>query len=80
MKRFLLIAGENYYPCSGTEDWVAAFETKEEAETWIRTDEKGKTQVKHRYNWKGASEWNQVDWYEIVDLQEVMNGKASFIR
>lgn len=31
MKRFLLLAGMNYYPSHGTGDWVDTFDTHEEA-------------------------------------------------
>jgi hypothetical protein len=31
-KYFLLIAGDQYYPCSGTRDWKETFETYAEAE------------------------------------------------
>jgi len=31
MKRFLLLAGVNYYPWHGTGDWVDTFDTREEA-------------------------------------------------
>lgn len=30
-KPYLLIAGYNFYPGGGTDDWVACFETEEEA-------------------------------------------------
>lgn len=36
MKRFLLIAGDNYYPRSGTREWIGCFETEEEAEKAYR--------------------------------------------
>ena len=35
MKRFLLIAGMNYYPKSGTGDWIDSFDTKEAIEEII---------------------------------------------
>ena len=31
-KPYLLIAGWDYYPSSGTKDWIACFESWEEAE------------------------------------------------
>jgi len=59
MKPYLLIAGDNYYPCSGTLDWVDCYETEEEAEEkWEEITSK----TKYMY-----------DWYEIVDLREWMN-------
>ena len=38
-KPFLLIAGYNYYPESGTNDWIGRFETHEEASSQIETIE-----------------------------------------
>ena len=35
MKFFLLTAGDNYYPRRGTGDWIATFETLEEAEAVV---------------------------------------------
>lgn len=57
MKKYLLLAGDNYYPQSGTEDWIGIFETKEEAE--------------NRYKEFVKEQFSQNDlWYEIVDLEE----------
>jgi hypothetical protein len=59
MKHYLLIAGDHYYPCSKTGDWIECYETKEEAEEkWEEITSK----TKYRY-----------DWYEIVDLRNWMN-------
>lgn len=52
MKRFLLIAGDNYYPRQGTHDWIGCFETEEEAKDHMNL----------------LSVGNQYDWHEIVDL------------
>jgi len=56
MKPYLLIAGYQYYPSSGTGDWIACFETYEEAEAkWEKLkDEK----------------YSLYEWHEIVDLRE----------
>jgi hypothetical protein len=35
-KPFLLIAGFNYYPSSGTEDWRGTYSTYEEAEAALK--------------------------------------------
>jgi hypothetical protein len=35
-KPFLLIAGFNYYPSSGTEDWKGTYSTYEEAEAALK--------------------------------------------
>ena len=54
-KPFLLTAGDHYYPCCGTRDWIDRYETEEEAkEKWEEISSKSK----YRY-----------DWYEIVDLR-----------
>jgi hypothetical protein len=80
MKKFLLIVGQDYYPQSGTEDWIGCFETYEEAKSKIHTTEE------HEYFTKGPRKgqvkstriklWldkSPVGWYEIVDLEEWMN-------
>ena len=36
MKKFLLLAGQHYYPGAGTQDWIGTFETKEEAEKRLK--------------------------------------------
>jgi hypothetical protein len=66
MKKFLLLAGQHYYPGAGTQDWIGTFETKEEAEAQIKIDfSKG---VKRK-----LVNGDEHDWYEIVDLEEWMN-------
>jgi hypothetical protein len=57
MKPYLLIAGYNYYPASGTSDWIGTFSTKEEAE------EEWEHLKKQEY---------PEEWYEIVNLSEWM--------
>jgi len=46
-KPYLLIAGDKYYPEEGTQDWVACYATREEAEQ--RWDELSKK--RYRYGW-----------------------------
>lgn len=53
-KPFLLIMGDNYYPCRGTGDWVEAFESYEEAEEKIKYIEEHE---------------EKYDWHKIVDLR-----------
>jgi hypothetical protein len=36
MKKFLLLAGQHYYPGAGTQDWIGTFETKEETLKWAK--------------------------------------------
>lgn len=56
MKPYLLIAGYQYYPNSGTGDWVGTFTTEEEAEAKWKELKRGK--------------YSCYDWYEIVNLTE----------
>lgn len=39
-KPYLLIAGDNYYPSSDTDDWKGCFETREEALEYLETFDK----------------------------------------
>lgn len=57
MKTYLLIAGYNYYPARATGDWVACYDTIEEANDKMNALENAD------YSY---------DWYEIVDLEEWM--------
>lgn len=41
MKRFLLIAGNNYYPHKGAADWVDIFETREDVEQRANAIQRG---------------------------------------
>lgn len=79
-KRYLLIAGDNLYPQSGTKDWRGRFETREEIEDKIFKVEhcsyfsKGKNKgeiesVYYTYNYDGRV----FEWYEIVDLDSEYN-------
>lgn len=78
MKRFLLIAGDNYYPVGGTGDWIDTYATREEAAAQV-------VEVKHEVLFKSGPRKNQVKtyyssyhlkdrgqrvigWHEIVDL------------
>ena len=54
MKKFLLIAGDDYYPRAGTDNWIGCFATREEAENAIANEE--------------------ADWYQIINLEEWING------
>jgi hypothetical protein len=54
MKRYLLIQNEGYYPSAGTDDWIACYETLEEAEN-------------HRDELKKADPYNRR-YQTIVDL------------
>lgn len=65
MKRFLLTAGDTYYPNDGTGDWIASFDSREEAEKQI-TLNKNISGVYKSYRINN----NDYDWYVIVDLEE----------
>lgn len=83
-KPFLLIAGIDYYPQGGSEDWVGCFSSREEAlELVVAVDEhtyftKGrmKGEIKSTtttYVIKGGGERGydrSCDWYDIIDLRE----------
>lgn len=57
MKRYLLFAGDTYYPAGGLGDLIDKFDTVEEA----RQDA-----LKARYFEDGSGTW-YFDWYQIVD-------------
>jgi hypothetical protein len=58
MKKYLLWAGDNYYPTAGLGDYVGSFDTIEEAKAeGTRTYETGLANYPQRV----------YDWYEIVD-------------
>jgi hypothetical protein len=75
MKHYLLIAGDQYYPFSGTGDWKGCYETYEEAKEEVIAVTVAKYQSKRfgdevisKYSIRGAD----YDWYEIVDLRDWM--------
>jgi hypothetical protein len=77
MKTYLLIAGHNYYPGIGTEDWIGCFETYEAALSQVEVKKhhtyyiKGrrKGEVKETYE-SYIVNGNERDWFDIVDLRE----------
>jgi hypothetical protein len=56
MKTYLLIAGYSYYPESGTGDWIACYNTEEDA-------------IKAMNALKDNDDY---EWFDIVDLKEWM--------
>ena len=66
MKKFLLIAGDSYYPSAATGDWIGCFSSREEAESQIIVIQED---LFGRISINGT----RCDWYEIVDLEEWMN-------
>lgn len=80
MKKFLLIAGSSYYPQAYTDDWIGCYATEEEAKSKVSIKEtheyfskgprKGEVkETRKHYEIDGC----EVDWYDIVDLEEWMN-------
>ena len=79
MKTFLLIAGDNYYPQSGTCDWIGCYDTHESAANAVtrvphfRTITKGARKGEQVEDWHSYRIDNRTyDWYEIVDLMDWM--------
>lgn len=64
-KPFLLIAGETYYPSSGTGDWIGTFSSYEEALATVNESKGGY----YPYLINGID----YDWYEIVNLEKWVN-------
>lgn len=75
MKHYLLIAGNQYYPFAGTGDWIACFDTYEEAKKEVRGaivpkyhNKKSGDEMVQKHSIRGTN----YDWYEIVDLRDWM--------
>jgi hypothetical protein len=60
IKYFLLTAGSNYYPESGTGDWIGFYATYEEALARV---------TPHSDSYCSCTiDNNYYDWFEIIDL------------
>jgi lipoate-protein ligase B len=77
MKRFLLIAGDNYYPEAYTGNWIGCFSTYEEAATKVilvehkRIITHGKRKGQEEITGKSHQiDGRDYDWWDIVDLRE----------
>lgn len=76
-KPYLLIAGDDYYPSSGTDDWIDCYSTVEEAREQIEyidhpeffTKGKMKGQIKSNHITYKIGD-RTFDWYDIIDLRE----------
>jgi len=76
MRMYLLIAGDSYYPTSGTGDWIGCYESYGEAKSEVEiietpvyyTQGKKKGEIKSTFKSYKISGRN-FDWYEIVDLK-----------
>jgi len=62
-KHYLLIAGDHYYPDSGTGYCIGCYETLEDIKNIIK-----KKEYIEYYTIKGSE--HKYDWYDIVDLRE----------
>jgi hypothetical protein len=73
--RYLLTAGSDCYPSSGTGDWIATYPTYQDANNMV------KQIITHEYYTKGKHKGeikkthityeingHTWDWYEIIDL------------
>jgi hypothetical protein len=65
MKRFLLFAGELYYPCGGWRDFIDSFDTLAEAEA------KADKLLKIPPGNPNDDAEDYIDWYEIVDTSQM---------
>jgi len=62
MKRFLVFAGDSYYPEGGMNDFQEDFHTLEEAKSF-----ESKIKEKFKLNWK--DNWKDFKWTEIWDSE-----------
>ena len=77
MKRYLLVAGDQYYPERGTGDWIGCFDTYKEAEALaVETEIKELFSIGARKGQDKSTrikiiiDGSEYDWYEIIDLKE----------
>jgi len=87
MARYLLIAGNCYYPQSGSSDWVSTFDSRENCESQIlrETNNEYFTKGPRKGTIKKSKEilklkmtGRTIDWYEIIDLEEIINIPANY--
>lgn len=57
MKRYLLFAGDNYYPLGGWDDFEGDFDTADEALGRLT------------YLIERKTFWNRVRWGQVIDLE-----------
>jgi hypothetical protein len=73
-KRYILTAGDNYYPERGTGDWIASFHTREEAEEQVTKEVTISKPLTLNLLGEPYTETNYIinghkfDWYQIIDL------------
>ncbi len=66
-KHFLLIAGDNYYPCAGDGDWINRFKTRDEAEQLVV--DSGREYSYGRYKITVNGKVKNFDWYKVINLE-----------
>jgi len=54
----IMLGGEYYYPSSHTDDWIACFETKQQAEEYLKTAERN-------YDWHEIVDLRE--WIGVTD-------------
>ena len=62
LKRFILFAGEHYYPGGGTRDYVNSFDTLEEAMAFVES-------IRKKPPEKMGLMGGRVDWADILDKE-----------
>ena len=85
MKRYLLFAGDNYYPCGGWNDFEGSFDTKEEIkieerfyQIWERKhfpegksgDKAYEKQLQPRVCGYTVN-GKECDWYHVIDTENI---------
>jgi hypothetical protein len=71
MKKFLLIAGDGYYPSERTGDWVGCFETEEKAMEKVKiVDHVARTGIIYSSIYVDGE---HKDWFCVVNLDDWMN-------
>jgi len=81
MKLYLLIAGDCYYPQSGTNNWIACFETYAQAEAEVTKEalprilyskgpRKGQINEEYPEEFRYFINGRTYGWYGIINLRE----------
>ncbi len=69
-KRFLLFAGDTYYPQGGWRDFIKSFDTYAEADNHLSSKEVGKGRYGHTFYEYTGPDGITYDWCDIHDLGE----------
>lgn len=65
MKRYLVFAGDAYYPAGGWDDFREAFNTLDEAKEYAETIRRKNASFDHK------RVYDTFDWQQIVDLEKM---------